>query len=562
MVIVERATFTMLFSDFTDVYENLLGLNSLNEITAYLNGVQKAIGVSLDELHVWLYLLLSFDQKCKINDKHLLTIFCKIQEPNIDRKNLQDAFKAYGVAQTCSSIIKNDRPTLEMLDVYNFLNTLQTLPTKSTVLIKHFKSVIDKCDAKSLKCLINLIRSSGRNKKMIFKKKNLYLFKQVFGRKNLEEVDAMMEKLYDCRSLEGFKKCVPGQPIEPTLAQPCKSFHCIDFKKMCVELKYDGERLQIHKFADTITCYKRNLNLNNKCESLAPVINRVLSDVDDVVLDCELIGKCPKTQQIVVFDVIYLNGKCMVNKRLEERKKLLAEVMQRSEERMFLIECVVSESKEDVVDWVKTCLKEDSIEGVVIKDWDGLYEPKRKKWLKIKKSYFKNVCSADLVVVGGWKKKDDKRIIIYLVATPFFDTVDRRWKFLPVSKVKIAKHNLEHFMEEYSEELCDWLVTNEYLKQLNKIPNMVARDPLSMPVWEMEGDFIRNSENYWQCGNVISDYVSIRLPRFIKVRDDKSYLQASHLLDLKLLCCISNRSGDYEELNRLYLKNNVKVDAL
>lgn len=553
----------MLFSDFTDVYETLLNLNSLNEITMYLNSVQKTIGVSLDELHVWLYLLLSFDQKCKINDKHLLTIFCKIQQPNIDRKNLQEAFKAYGVAQTCSSIIKGDqKPTLRVLETYNFLNTLQSLPTKSTVLIKHFKSVIDKCDSKSLKCLINLIRNSGRNKKLIFRKKNLYLFKQVFGKKNLEEVDAMMDKLYDCRSLEGFKKCVPGQPVEPMLAQPCKSFEHIAFDNVCVELKYDGERLQIHKFADTITCYKRNLNVNHKCEDLTQVIRRVLKNVDDIIIDCELIGKCAETHKIAVFDLIYMNGKCMVNKKLKDRKSLLADVMSRAEPKMFMVESVVSEKKEEVVDWIKTCLKENNIEGVVVKDWDGLYEPRRKKWLKIKKSYFKNVCSADLVVVGGWKKKMEKQIIVYLVASPFFDVQNKRWMFLPVSKVKIAKNNLEHLMQRYDENECDWLVTNDYLKLKKKIPDMVAKDPLSMPVWEMEGDFIRNNENQWRCGDVVSDYVSIRLPRFIKSRSDKSYLDASRLLDLKLLCYINNESNSFQELNQIYLQNNVKIDTL
>ncbi|AAS82628.1 ORF110 [Agrotis segetum granulovirus] len=556
-------TLKMLFSEFADVYDALINLSSLHEIAACINDAQKKIEVGADELQVWLYLLLTFEQKSKINDKHLLTVFCKLQEPNIDRRNLQEAFKVYGVAQTCSSIIKQEQKcTLTMLEAYNFLLELQNMPTKSSALLKHFKSISEKCNVAAMKCIVNLIRNSGRNKKLILKRKNLYLFKQMFGKKNMEEMDAMMEKIYHCKSFECLRKCVPGQPVEPMLAQPCKSFNNIDFKKMCIEIKYDGERIQLHKFDRTITCYKRNLNISSKCDRLVPIIERVLRNVENIILDCELVGESEENYYLVVFDIIYLNGKCLIGKRLEERKRILNQVLEYGEERMFLIQSIISEDKEDVVSYVKTFLKENQVEGVVVKDCNGLYEPKRKKWLKIKKNYFRNVCSADLVVVGGWKKEEHKRIIIYLVATPFYDCKNQKWMFLPVSKVKIAKHNLEHYMTDYSETGCDWLVNNEYLKRLNKIPNMIAKDPFSMPVWEMEGDFIRNAQNLWCCGDIVSDYVSIRLPRFIKVRDDKSFKEASRLLDLKLLCCISNKNSNYTELNNFYLQDNVKIDIL
>lgn len=101
--------------------------------------------------------------------------------------------------------------------------------------------------------------------------------------------------------------------------------------------------------------------------------------------------------------------------------------------------------------------------------------------------------------------------------------------FLPVSKVKYSKNNYEEYMEPYDEQRCDWLVVDEHLKSLEKIPDIIATDPLRMPVWEMEGDFIR-SENIWKWGSVTRNYVSIRLPRFIRVRDDKTYKQANTIL--------------------------------
>ncbi|ACZ63588.1 DNA ligase [Pieris rapae granulovirus Wuhan] len=562
----------MLFSTFADVYDKLVGLTSINEINSFINK-----NVTLDNkngLYMWLYLISTFDKKFKINDKHLLTVFCKIQEPHIDRKNLQEAFKTFGVAQTCSTIVKIDQQesTLTMSDVYTFLKKLQTIPSKSFYLLKLFKSIVPYCNQKALYCIINLIRNTNKNKKLQTKKRNLYLFRQVFGRKGLEEVDVYINNLKRgvndsdlmIKNINMVEYIKPGKPIESMLAQPCKSFDSITFKEMCIEIKYNGERLQLHKFGDKITCYKRNLNVNQKCNSLTNVIKRVLAHVNNVILDCELVGTCFSDYQLIVFDILYYNGQCLINEKLKTRKSLLKEIMCNEEAQMMNIQYKVSDDKNVVESWVKTILKldnfneKDDVEGVVVKNWNGGYEPKRKKWFKIKKSYFRNVCSADLVVVGGWKSENKGgRTTIYLVATPFYDYELKKWMFLPVSKVKYSKNNYEEYMEPYDEQRCDWLVVDEHLKSLEKIPDIIATDPLRMPVWEMEGDFIR-SENIWNWGNVTRNYVSIRLPRFIRVRDDKTYKQANTIFDLQLLSSITNKTFQYPELYDFYLYDNIK----
>lgn len=528
----------MLFFDFADMFEQMLVSPSLNEITNLIDNVHKNSDVDLDELHTWLYLFSTMSQKFKLNDKHLLTVFCKVHEPHIDRKNLQEEFKRCGVAKTCGSVAKidNNLPSLTISEVHKFLETLLLLPTKSSVLLKHFKQILHKCDPKSLTCIINLIRNTNKTNKNVAKKRNLYLFKQVFTKKTDVKFECVIN-------------CVPGKPIEPMLAQPCKSFDSIDFKTMCLEIKHDGERTQIHKFNNTVTCYKRNLNISYKCHKLIPLINRVLRDTQSVILDCELVS----AYTIVVFDVIYYDGNCLIQKSLRERKDILAHIMRNSDTQMYMIESFVYENKAAAVKWMKSLITTYDIEGVVVKCWDGAYEPKKKKWLKIKKCYFENVCSADLVVVGGWKVRNsyNKRIIIYLVAAPFYDYHNQKWMFLPVSKVKLAKYNLEKYMEPYNNQ--DWLYVDDYLTSIDKIPNMVAKDPFSMPVWEMEGDFIRNTKT-WTYGDCESHYVSIRLPRFIRVRHDKNFKSANRLMDLKLLCDVTR----YDELNDWYLQDNIK----
>ncbi|ABC61233.1 DNA ligase [Choristoneura occidentalis granulovirus] len=551
----------MLFSEFAHVYESVTKLALVNEISAFINKYVKE--ENKNELYVWLYLMSTFDKKFKINDKHILTVFCKIQEPHIDRKNLQEAFKLYGVAQTCSTIIKlkiNTSP-LTMVEVYEFLQKLHDIPSKSCHLLKHFKKIVFMCDKSTLYCLINIIRNSNRNKKLQTKKRNLYLFRQVLGQQGLEKADVLMNELK--KKNINMKDCIkPGKPIESMLAQPCKFFECINFNSMCVEIKYNGERIQVHKFKNTVICYKRNMNINQKCIDLTPKICKVLQNIDNIILDCELVGTCIQSYQIIVFDVLYFNGHCLINESLQNRKIILTNAVFVEDPQITKIQYEVSNDKVCVEKWVKTILKleniekkDDDIEGVVIKDWDGVYEPKRKKWLKIKKSYFQNVCSADLVVVGGWK--NEKSITIYLVATPFYDYNLKRWLFLPVSKVKYSKNNYEHYMKPYNKKECNWLVADEHLRILDKIPNMVAKDPLMMPVWEMEGDFIR-SDKEWVWNNITRNYVSIRLPRFIRLREDKTFRQANTIFDLLLMSSITNKSFKYPELYNFFIKNNIK----
>lgn len=560
----------MLFSIFADVYGNIMKLHSVTQINQFILQCDKV--QSKNELYFWLYIVGTFDKKFKITDKHLLTVFSKIQEPHIDRKNLQEAFKCHGVAETCSKVITFDprlTSPLKMIDVYNFIKSLQMIPSKSFYLLKHFRLILPYCDRNTLFCLINLIRNSHKNRKLLTKRRNLFLYKQVFGRKGAEQIienlkqtcntDVLMETI----KFDDYIK--PGKPVDSMLAQPCKSFDNILFNEMCVEIKYDGERIQIHKFDDKVLCYKRNLNVTLKCNVLDSIIKSVLKH--DVILDCELIGKCVETYEIIVFDILYYNGRSVVNEKLSARKELLKIVVGNETPQMKLIEYVVSSDKEQVAEWVQTVLRlnnldeTDVIEGVVIKHWNGVYEPKRKKWFKMKRSYFKNVCSADLVVVGGWKKNCEKHITIYLVAAPFYDFEREKWMFLPVSKVKYSKNNYENCMVPYDAKKCDWLVVDEHLKILEKIPDMVARDPMSMPVWELEGDFIR-SNCVWSWGSVSRNYISIRLPRFICVREDKSYRDATTILDLHLLSTISNKTFAYPELYHVYLQNNIKNFSL
>ncbi|AEB00392.1 DNA ligase [Clostera anachoreta granulovirus] len=546
----------MLFSTFADIHEAFANLNSTTDFTSFVENYFKTIKERSDA-YTWLHNTRKLSGQFKINDKHLLTIFCKITEPHIDRQNLRTAFKEHGVAETCSDVLRlNDSPSsLTMVDVYNFLDKLQTAPCKSVSLMHLFKCIVFKCSRKELLCLIRLIRTTHKTKRSNVKKKHAFLLKRYLECSRREVTDNTNLQVVDRKNAKIVTK--PGQPIECMLAQPCKTIDSAFFAETCLEVKYDGERVQLHKCNGVVTYYKRNLNPSLKCNCILNVIQRVLRTVDNVILDCELVGNSIDDYYIVVFDVLYAHDRCLVNEPLKTRKKILNELMVNQEDRMCVIDYEFHLDGDKVNTRIREMLKRSSldVEGVMVKDCNGTYEPKRKKWLKIRREYFENVCSADLVVVGGWR--GNKNMTIYLVATPIYDHVSNMCLFLPVAKVKYSKNDYRHLMVPYNTDECKWLIVNDRIKSLKKVPDMVAVDPYSMPVWEMEGDFIRSDEA-WVFGDVTHNYVSIRLPRFVRVRDDKDYRQANTIFDLALLSTISNKTFTYDALYEFFVQNNVK----
>lgn len=74
------------------------------------------------------------------------------------------------------------------------------------------------------------------------------------------------------------------------------------------------------------------------------------------------------------------------------------------------------------------------------------------------------------------------------------------------------------------------------------IPDMIARDPLAMPVWEITGAEFTKSAHH------TADGLSIRFPRITRQRDDKSPEQATSVQELQRLYEASKECTDVTEL--------------
>ena len=168
----------------------------------------------------------------------------------------------------------------------------------------------------------------------------------------------------DIDRLQETCKATPGIPCKPMLAKPTKSIQMIlnrfeDMKFTC-EYKYDGLRGQIHYKDGLVTIFSRNLE--NMSEMYPDVVNMVKEYVGnndklkDFILDSEIVAFDTRTNRIksfqelshrqkknvelsdinikvclFMFDLIYLNGRSMLQCQLAERRQNIQDNFQEIE---------------------------------------------------------------------------------------------------------------------------------------------------------------------------------------------------------------------------------------
>lgn len=200
------------------------------------------------------------------------------------------------------------------------------------------------------------------------------------------------------------------RPVKPMLAEMSYSIREVlrEFGNIAAfEYKYDGVRVQIHKKKDLIRIFTRRLS--EITQSLPDIIELVRRNVnaDEVVLDGEVIGfkdgKPIRFQDLVkrvrrirdvwkligkiplelrLFDILYLNGKVLVDEPYERRWKLLESVVK---DKNMLAKRIVTGSVEEAERFFEESISEGH-EGLMAKCLKSKYTPgtRGKNWFKIK----------------------------------------------------------------------------------------------------------------------------------------------------------------------------------
>lgn len=202
------------------------------------------------------------------------------------------------------------------------------------------------------------------------------------------------------------------QPIKPMLAQ-MGDLQDIT-RKMALEYKLDGARIQIHKSRSKTRIFSRRLT--DVTDSI-PDITELVQDFPESVTEGEVVaekdGKPLPFQELLkrfrrihdikatteeiplrlyLFDILYLKGTTLLNHEYVERTELLSEFADK-----FSVKKIITDDSSKAEAFLNEAVKAGH-EGLMAKHLDSVYIPGKrdKSWLKIKPTE-----TLDLVIIAA-----------------------------------------------------------------------------------------------------------------------------------------------------------------
>uniref|UniRef100_A0A672QQV9 DNA ligase n=1 Tax=Sinocyclocheilus grahami TaxID=75366 RepID=A0A672QQV9_SINGR len=519
-----------------------------------------------------------------LNDKQIVKLVSRIL--NCSQDEMVQDLEQGDVSETVRIFFEQSKSfplaaksLLTIQEVDASLSRLSQL-TKEDDQQAELQDIAKKCTGNDLKCYIRLVKhdlkiNSGAKHVLDAVDPNAYdAFK---ASRNLGDViDRVLRNQQDASNGTGPRKILSVEaslmtPVQPMLAEACKSIEYA-MKKcpngMYSEIKYDGERVQVHKNGNHFGYFSRSLKpvLPHKVAHFKDFIPQAFPGGHSMILDAEVLLIDTKTSKplpfgtlgvhkkaafqdaqvgLFVFDCIYFNGVSLMDKPLCERRKFLLDNMVEVPNRILFSEMKHVTRAADLAEMITRVIRE-GLEGLVLKDIKGHYEPGKRHWLKVKKDYLNEGAmadTADLVVLGAFYGKGSNGGIMSSFLMGCYDPESKKWCTVTKCSGGYDDATLARLQKELDiikigkdpSKIPGWLkiVKNYY-------PDFIIRDPEKAPVWEITGAEFSKSEMH------TADGISIRFPRCTRMRDDKDWKTATNLQQLKELYRISKENCDFE----------------
>lgn len=260
-----------------------------------------------------------------LNSVSLLKLFSRIFHTDQDDMTKQ-LNKSGDVAETVKTFfemstsnirpLKKSKLTLKHVDEY--LNELTEI-TKEHDQLDFLKKCASNCTANDLEMFIKLIKKDLRinaGEKAILDAITPNAYNAFKVSRDLEDVIKRSIKLL--KTSDGkptlLKKDLSIKinlmtPVKPMLADACKSVESAIQKcpnGLFVEIKYDGERLQVHKHGNKFNYFSRNLKpvQPHKVNDLKEYIPKAFPDASDLILDGEVLLYDTKNKKPLPFGTL------------------------------------------------------------------------------------------------------------------------------------------------------------------------------------------------------------------------------------------------------------------
>ena len=321
-----------------------------------------------------------------------------------------------------------------------------------------------------------------------------------------------------------------NHPIKMMLAQLGESIPAAmqEIGLVALEWKYDGARVQIHKDGEKVRIFSRRLeDVTASLPEIVQTAKRIRAD--SAILDGEAVaigkdGRPMAFQEILkrfrrkynveklalqiplhlfLFDLIYLDGKSVVDLPLTERRMLLERIAEADPS--ILADQIQSDSPELAEKIYRQAL-DAGHEGLILKNPTSVYAPGKrgKNWLKIKPV----METLDLVVIGA--KWGEGRRASFLGSYRLGCLDQLTGKLLDIGWVATGLTD---------EALADLTETFRELILLQKGMEVELKPAV---IFEVAYEEIQKSQTY-------SSGYALRFPRLVTVRDDKSLEEADTL---------------------------------
>lgn len=386
----------------------------------------------------------------------------------------------------------------------------------------------------------------GKGRWYYDKEKNNIIFSNESSREHYNEIIKKVEHAFDMsadfveiikaakkglKSLEKFK-IVLGKPIKVMLYQKVKdiqeAFEVVG-KPCAFEYKFDGFRMQIHKYDSKIKIFTRRLD--DVTLQFPEVVEYVKKYVEgrEFILDSEAVGYDKKTAkylqfqnisqrikrkynikemsknypvEINVFDIIYYNGKELIKEPFKKRRALIEKIIKQKEKAIVCAKQIVTDDIQKAQQFYQESLKKGN-EGIMAKKLDAIYKPGMRVGYGVKLK--PTMEPLDLVIIGAqWGEgKRAKWLTSYEIACQ-----DKNGNLLAIGKVGTGFKELEGSGVSFEDmtKLLKPLIISTKAKTVKVKPKIII---------EVMYEEIQKSPKYK------SGY-ALRFPRLKVLREDKS----------------------------------------
>ncbi|KAJ5827094.1 Nucleic acid-binding OB-fold [Penicillium robsamsonii] len=409
----------------------------------------------------------------------------------------------------------------------------------------------------------------------------------------LLEIGPTKELLVRC----GLSMHIPLRPMLGSITRDLSEMLTkLQGRDFSCEYKYDGQRAQVHcDEQGKVSIFSRHLELmTEKYPDLVSLVPQIRGEgVSSFILEGEVVavdreagdlkpfqvltnrakknvelGDIKVNVCLFAFDLMYLNGEPLLDRPFRERRELLRSLFVEIPNHFGWVKSMdaTSSDSESVLEFFKSAI-DVKCEGIMVKLLDNepstnnkannlnetastteskekptrrkpllsTYEPDKRleSWLKVKKDYSTSSETLDLIPIAGWHGQGRKAKwwspILLAVRNPETGSLEAVTKCMSGFTDKFYQSH----KEKYAPGSTNVISRPSYVEYHGE-PD-VWFEPCE--VWEMAFADITLSPTYPAAIGLVSDErgLSLRFPRFIKIREDKSIDEATSSDYLALL---------------------------